>query len=527
MMKSLRLKGILLIVLVFAMLVGCSSNVENEKNQSESSNNVNTPTEAPKSDEKANQTGGVVRIAMATEVDNLDPYLSAATDTSSMMDNVFDGLFDTDEAGELIPNLAESYDISENGLNYTFKLRKGVKFHDGSDFTAEDVVYSYSKLAGLQTGEPMSSKFAIISSIEAKGDYEVVVTLSEINSSFLARNIVAIVPSGYEDQSTKPIGAGPFIFKEYKAGQQLTLVKNENYYLREKMPKVDEVRFVIMPDSEASILAMQAGEIDVIPGISDQGILQLGDSIEVVSGPQNMVQLMALNNSFGPLKDLRVRQAINYAIDKDMIINTVAEGKGTKLGSNFSPAMAYYFEDGLQDYYATNMDKAKQLLVEAGYEKGFDLQLTVPSNYQFHVDTAQMIASQLKQININVTIEPIEFSTWLERVYTNAQYESTVISFTGKLDPNEVVGRFVSTYPKNFMKFNSAKFDEVIEKATKETNENEKSKLYKEAQRILTEEAASVFIMDPDRSIAMANGLTGFNMYPVQKYNLEDLEFKK
>ncbi|MEG0641711.1 MAG: ABC transporter substrate-binding protein, partial [Clostridium sp.] len=133
------------------------------------------------------------------------------------------------------------------------------------------------------------------------------------------------------------------------------------------------------------ILAMQAGEIDVLPGITEQGLMQLGDSVEVVSGPQNMVQLMALNNSFGPLSDIRVRQAINYAIDKDSIIDTVAEGKATKLGSNFSPAMDFYFEEGLENFYETNIEKAKQLMAEAGFADGFDLQLTVPSDFILRV----------------------------------------------------------------------------------------------------------------------------------------------
>lgn len=519
-MKSIWIKGLLFFALTAMVLVGCGKDSGTNEKEGEG----NASSSEPES-EKVEKSPSVVRIAMATEVDNLDPYQSAATDTLSMMENVFDGLLDTDEKGELIPNLAESYAISENGLTYTFKLKEGVKFHDGSTFTAEDVVYSYSKLAGLTTGEPMSSKFAGVSAVEATSEFEVVVTLKEINSSFLAANIAAIVPSEYEEQSTKPIGAGPFKFKEYKAGQELVFVKNEDYYLEGKTPKVDEVQFKIMPDTESSILAMQAGEIDVLPGVSEQGLVQLGDAVEVVSGPQNMVQLMALNNSFEPFSDVRVRQAMNFAIDKDTIIDTVAEGKATKLGSNFSPAMDFYFEEGLEDYYAPNLEKANELMADAGYADGFDLQLTVPSDYQFHVDTAQMIANQLQQININVQIEPIEFSTWLERVYTNAEYESTIISFTGKLDPYEVVGRFVSDYPQNFVKFNNSNFDEVLSNATKETDEDKKAGFYKEAQRILTEEAASVFIMDPNRSIAMANGLTGFKMYPVQKFNLEDLEF--
>lgn len=503
---------IFLLSILFILTACGSSSVETDTGKKPSQ-------QAEKSTEKQ-----VLRISMSTEVDNLDPYQSAATDTGSMMDNVFDGLFDTNEAGELEPRLATDSKVSDDGLTYTFKLRENVIFHNDTPFTAKDVVYSYDRLAGLTSGEPLSSKFSVIASVEALSDYEVQVVLKEVDSSFLARNIVAIFPEGYEEQSTKPIGAGPFKFKQYDAGQQLILEKNEQYYLADHIPTVDEVQFKIMPDSEAALLALQAGDIDVIPGISELGVQQLGDTIDVLSGPQNMVQLMAMNNSFEPFQNVKVRQAMNHAIDKDSIIQTVAEGKGTKLGSNFSPAMDFFFQEGLEDYYQYDVEKAKQLLVEAGYPEGFSFTLTVPSEYQFHVDTAQMIINQLAAIGVTASIESIEFSTWLEKVYTNAEYEATVISFTGKLDPFEVVGRFVSDYPKNFVKFNHPELDEAIAAAQLTTNEEERAIHYKKAQQVLTEQAASVFIMDPDRTIGMRKGISGFKMYPIQKFNLEDVK---
>ncbi|MBP3040319.1 ABC transporter substrate-binding protein [Bacillaceae bacterium Marseille-Q3522] len=517
-MKVTTIKSLLLVTIISVFLAACSGT--NEDNTNSSGENTNGSEETTKTIE-----GGTVRIAMSTEVDNLDPYQSAATDTSSMMNNVFDGLLDTNEAGELVPAIAKSYKISDDGLAYTFQLNEGVVFHDGSELTAEDVVYSYSKLAGLNGGEPLNSQFAIIESIEAPSDLEVVIKLKEKNSAFLAANIIAIVPSDYEEQSTKPVGAGPFKFEEYTVGQELRLSKNEDYYNKDKIPHVDEIQFKIMPDSESAILAMQAGDIDIIPGISSQGLLQLGDAINTVSGPQNMVQLMALNNNVQPLNDVRVRKAINLAIDKDTIIDTVAEGKGTKLGSNFSPAMDFYYESGLEDVYAPDTDEAKSLLAEAGLEDGFTLELTVPSDYQFHVDTAQVIAEQLGKIGIKVDINLIEFSSWLETVYTNEQYQATIIGFTGKLDPYEILRRYTSDYGKNFVNFSNPDYDALISQALAATDKNKMADIYKEAQRMLTEQAASVFIMDPDRTIAMKKGLEGLKMYPVQKYNLEDLQF--
>ncbi|NWO12224.1 ABC transporter substrate-binding protein [Virgibacillus sp.] len=511
-MKKSNFKVFLLLCAVLLALIACS-------------NANSTPTNEQEVNAKENKAGGTVRIAMSTEVDHLDPYQSAATDTMSMMDNVYDGLLDTDESGELVPAIAESYDISENGRVYTFKLKENVMFHDGSELTAEDVKYSYEKLAGLSGDEPISSQFEVIEKVETPSDFEVVITLKETNSAFLAANIRPILPADYDNHSEKPIGAGPFKFAEYKVGQELRLVKYEDYYDEEKVPKLDEVQFKIMPDPESAILAMRSGEIDVIPGISAQGKEQLGDTIETIAAPQNMVQLMALNNQVEPLNDLRVRKAINLVIDKDMIIDMVAEGDGVKLGSNFSPSMELYYQEGLEDTYQPHLNEAKKLLKEAGYKDGFNLELTVPSDYQFHVDTAQVITEQLGQVGIQVDIKRIEFSTWLEKVYNQAQYESTIIGFTGKLDPYEILRRYVSDYNNNFVQFENKEYDALIKEALAATDEKALANIYKQAQTLLTEKAASVFIMDPYRTVAMKKGLQGWKMYPIQKFNLEDLYY--
>ncbi|GAA3411513.1 ABC transporter substrate-binding protein [Paenibacillus hodogayensis] len=471
--------------------------------------------------------GGTVRVAMSTEPDNLDPYLSAATDTGSMMDNVFDGLFEGGENSDLIPALAGSYKVSEDGLTYTFVLKKGIKFHNGADLTSKDVYYSYAKLSGLNGKAPLSSKFAAIEKIDTPDDYTVVVKLKAKDAAFLAANIVAIVPKDYEEQSSKPIGAGPFKFAAYTPGQQLVLEKNENFYDKEHKPTLDRVEFKFMPDPNASVLALKSGDIDMVPGISSQGALQLGNGFDIVSGPQNMVQLLALNNSVEPLNNIKVRQAINYAIDKDVIIKTVAEGNGVKLGSNMSPAMKMYYKEGLDTRYAPNTEQAKKLLKEAGLENGFKLTITVPSNYKFHVDTAQVIAEQLKVVGIQATIKQIEWSSWLEDVYNKAKYEATIVGLTGKLDPHEVLGRYETTYSKNFFKFSNSQFDDLVNRGRLEINESKRADLYKEAQTILTEQAAAVYIMDPSRSVAMKNSLHGFKMFPIQKYDFAAMYYTK
>ncbi|MEK4508204.1 ABC transporter substrate-binding protein [Paenibacillus sp. FSL K6-2524] len=517
--------GISTLSILAIIISGCGSNMGSTNTSNGASAESQTNTDQAQNTAGQAKAGGAVRVAMTTEPDNLDPYLSAATDTQSMMDNVFDGLFEAGENSDLIPAIASSYQVSDDGLTYTFTLKQGIVFHDGSELTAEDVYYSYAKLSGLNGQEPLSSKFSSIASIDTPDDYTVVIQLKDKDAAFLAANIVAIVPKDYEQQSEQPIGAGPYKFSEYKPGQQLVLEKNENFYDKEHAPVLDKVEFKIMPDSNSAVLALQSGDIDMIPGITAQGVLQLGDGYTVVSGPQNMVQLMALNNSVKPLNDVKVRQAINYAIDKDVIIQTVAEGNGTKLGSNMSPAMKMYFQDGLEDYYTPSIDKAKQLLKEAGYENGFDLTLTVPSNYQFHVDTAQVIADQLKNVGIKVTIKQVEWSSWLEDVYNNAKYEATIVGLTGKLDPHEVLGRYETNYAKNFFKFSNSDFDKLVNQGKTEIDEVKRVDLYKQAQTVLTEQAVAVYIMDPSRTVAMKGNLQGFKMYPVQKYNFAEMYY--
>ena len=513
--------GLSTVTLLAVIITGCGGNAQPAPTGNQPENTgAATETEQPKIKE-----GGTVRVSIATEPDNLDPYLSAATDTSSMMDNVFDGLFEAGENGELVPAIAESYEVSEDGLTYTFKLKQDVVFHDGSALTSEDVHYSYAKLAGLDGQEPLSSKFSGVDKVEMPDEHTVIIKLKGQDAAFLAANIAAIVPKDYDKQSEKPIGAGPFKFVEYQPGQQLVLEKNADFYDKERAPKLDRVEFKIMPDANSSVLALQAGDIDMVPGVSAQGALQLGEGYTIVSGPQNMVQLMALNNSVKPLDDVRVRQAINFAVDKEVIIQTVSDGNGTPLGSNMSPAMKMYYQEGLENRYALNVEQAKALLKEAGYEDGFDLTITVPSNYQFHVDTAQVISEQLKQVGIRATLKQIEWSSWLEDVYNNAKYEATIIGLTGKLDPHEVLGRYESSYAKNFYKFSNSEFDALIEKARTELDETARADLYKQAQEILTEQAVAVFIMDPSRTVAMKHNLQGFKMYPVQKYDFAAMYF--
>ena len=527
---------IMVFVLIFT-ITGCSNNSKSDKTDNTvtptvtsnpGTENSNDDTESDTATTDNNSTtveeGSTVRIALGSEPDNLDPMLSAASDTSAVMMNVFEGLLGFDQKGTFVPAIAESYTASDDGLTYTFQIKKGIKFHDGKDCTAKDIKYTYEKLAGLSGGEALSSTInAVLQKVDTPDDYTVVLTLKQKDAGFLSKATVAICEEGYENNSTMPIGTGPYKFVAYEPGQKVILEKNENYITRtDRMPSIDKAEFVIMTDENAKLMALKSGTLD-IASISAINMSALGDDFITVEGPQNMVQVFALNNKIKPLNDLKVRQAICYAIDKEEIINTVVDGNGTRVDSFLSPSMAVYYNDAMT-VYNKDLDKAKELLAQAGYGDGFTLSVTVPSNYQTHVDTAQVIKDQLSKVGITLDINLVEWADWLQTVYTDFNYETTIIAHTGKLDPQDFLNRFDTSYAKNYFQFSNTDYDALIAKAAATTDNAERITTYKECQQMLIDEAASVFIQDPSAIYAVAKKVQGMQIYPVSFYNLSDLK---
>lgn len=478
--------------------------------------------------EKTSAVGGTVKVSVGSEPDNLDPMLSSATDTSAIMMNVFEGLLGFNEKGEFIPALSETYDISEDGLTYSFKLKQGIKFHDGADFTSKDVKYTYEKLAGLNGEAPLNETLnQLLASVETPDDYSVNLILKEKNAGFLSKATISIVEKDYTQNSTKPVGTGPFKFVEYIQGQKVILEKYPEYStIKERMPVIDKVEFKIMTDANARLMGLKSGDLD-ITSVDAKNVEALKNDYNIVQGPQNMVQLMALNNSVEPFNDIKVRQAINYAVNKEEIINTVVNGNGTKVDSFLSPSMSTYFNTDLKNCYNTDIEKAKTLLKEAGYENGFKMTITVPSNYQTHVDTAQVIKNQLSKIGIEADIQLIEWAQWLDTVYGKANYEATIIGHSGKLDPNDFLNRFDSAYDKNYFKFSDPQYDELIHQAAVSTDEAKRVELFKECQQLLVDQAAAVYIQDPDVIYATSKSVQGMKNYPVTFLDMSSISLTK
>ena len=521
---------VLALALMLTAFAGCGSDTGSSSSAASGSSAAGSSESSTSSAAESSSTSTdgeqtLVRMNIGSEPDSLDPWQSAASDTEAIMHNVFEGLCLYDENGEIIPGLAERWDISEDGLTYTFHLRQGVTFHNGDAFDSADVLYSYNNFAGLDGNEAVSSDYEIVESVEAPDEYTFVVHLTEPSASFLSVNIDSILPEGYDDQAANPVGTGPFKFVEYTPSQRIVLEKNEDYYEESRMAQVDRVEFYIMTDSAAVISALQSGQLDIASINADDAAV-LGDQFDIYNSPQNMVQIFALNHEFEPFGSLEVRQAINYCIDKQQIIDSVFGGYATELYTNFSPVMSLYYNDELEGAYETDVAKAQELMEQAGYADGFSFTVKVPANYQAHIDTAQIIAQQLQQINITMNIETIEWATWLEDVYTNASYEGTIIGLTGKLDPDDVLGRFESTYARNFYNYSNPTYDQLINDSVTELDEQTRIDNYKQCQQILTDDAVAVYICDPNLVVVSRKDLKGYTFYPVTFHDMTKLYYE-
>lgn len=469
-------------------------------------NTTPAPTPAPKIQKAV--------VGIPQDFDSLDPHLSAATGTQEVMYNIFTGLITITPDGEIVKDLAESITPSEDLLKYTVVLKENVKFHSGKTLSSADVVYTFNRLNGKTEDQkdPLTANFAVIESMEAPNAKTVIFHLNKVDVSFISKLMIAIIPENSgKSQAQTPVGAGPFKYSAYTPGVGITMVRNKDYY--GTLPQLEQLEFKIYTDANTGFLALQTGEVDIMNITLDQTKSVDKTKISILTAPQNMVQLMTLNLQHPALAKKAVRQALNYAINKDEIITMLAPGS-PRLDTNFSPIMGYFYNAETEDYYKYNPEKAKQLLAEAG-ETNLTFSIKVPVEYQFHMDTALLIQAQLKAVGVTMNIAPIEWNTWLSEVYGSANYEASIVGLTGKLDPDAVLGRFESTFRRNFYKYNNPEYDAIIKEARLTADMAVRKKLYNQAQQILTEDAVAVFIMDPTLYRAVNNRLSGLLTYPI------------
>ena len=470
------------------------------------------------SGDKQGEVSSQITIGIPQDMeDSLDPNKAVAAGTKEVYFNIYEGLVKPDSNGNLNPAVASDYQISEDKKVYTFTLRDGIKFHDGSLVTVEDIKHSIDKCADTSKGDALVPAFSNIESTNILDDHTVEIVLKTADADFLAYLATvnaAILPASNENPDQISIGTGPYKYVSRSPQENFVLEKFEDYW--GEPAHIEHVTFKICANTDSIVMDLNGGSVDMFPRVTTAQAAQLSADFDVLEGTMNLVQAMYLNHEAGPFADVRVRQALCYAIDKEEILLMVSDGKGTPIASSMFPAFGKYYMPELNEVYTQDLSKAKELLTEAGYPDGFSFTIKVPSNYAQHVDTAQVIAQQLKAIGVNASIELIEWDSWLSDVYAAHDYEATVVGVdASSLTAGALLMRFTSTSDGNFINYDNPEYDTAFANAQSAEDEQQQTQYYKDCERILTEDAANVYIQDIAELVALNKKYAGYEFYPL------------
>ena len=461
-----------------------------------------------------------VRIAVALEPPALDPTAGAAEAIDIVVyQNVFEGLTRIDQNGAVQPGLATNWTISEDGTAYTFTLAPDVRFHDGSAFDAEDVVFTFERILGEDSRNAQKALYEVIDSVEALDSHTVEITLERPTGLFLfdigRGDAVIVAPESAENNATVPIGTGPFAFVQWDRGSRVLLERNNDYW--GEAPSLARASFVFIGDTATLTNALLAGEIDGTNNMASEAlpIFESNPDFQILVGTTEGEVVLATNNARPPFDDLRVRQAIAHAIDREELIEGVTNGYSPPIYTHFAPHHPYYLD--LSDIYPHDLDAARALLAEAGHADGFRATLKLPPVAYARL-SGQILAAQFADIGIRLELINVEWAQWLEDVLTNKDYDLSIVAHVEPFD----IGIYAD--PEYYFGYDNPDFAALIDTLNATTNEDERRELAQQAQRILAEDAVNGYLFELAQTGVWRAGLTGmWQNAPIEGVVLRDI----
>lgn len=462
-------------------------------------------------------TAQSVTIATAAQPETLDPHVTSATSSFQTSKALYDTLVEPNRDAEIVPALAESWELSGDGLTLTFHLREDVRFHDGSDLTSADVAATIARLQG--EGSPKAAEFAPIVEVRTPDERTVVLTLDEPAPALLdsfASGWGAIVPAALieagHDFGNRPVGTGPYVFAEWVRDAFVRLTPNPDYH--GGAPAVDEVIIRFVPDTSVQFQGLQTGEFDIAVDVAalDWPTIDADPRFVLEQGPSGLALVSAMNTRREYLSDPRVRRALNLAVDADTVLE-VAYGGGFPIGT-FMEAGSPWTPDDVEPF-GYDPEAARALLGEAGVPQGWTLDMALPQPYATHITAGQMIQDMLGQVGVNVEIRVVEWGVWLGEVYGGPRdYDLTVIGHTGKLDAS---GRLAGYGQRDrvYHGFEDAEVAEWVERASVASDPDERRRLYADVLRRLHEAPPFIYLGTPYTTFARRAAVDGFWITPL------------
>lgn len=462
-------------------------------------------------------------VGLSNEPKSWEPAVNGGTSQRAVKLLVYRGLYNYGKNGELTPELAADYKISEDGLKYTFTLRDAL-FQNGDPVTAEDVKFTFERIAKKETGATFSKQLSVITSVNVIDPKTVEFVLSQPMSpllDYLALPESVIVSKKWADANggdinAKPMGAGPFIFKEYSSGQRVVLEKFDKFY-KPGLPKADKITFMFYPDGNTRVTALQAGDVDLIEYVpwKDVNTIKSDSNLKILGGTGPFMGLI-FNTTSGPFKDPLVRQAVAYAIDRQVVIDTAFSGTGIPIYGMNVPTSSLAYDEKFTKFFSYDPQKAKDLLAKAGYPNGFKVRLLATSQYDFHQNTALAVQEELKKIGIDVVLDLPDWATRLDK-NLKGDYDFLVVGTAGDVaDPD-----FLSDYYQSGdIRLNNApgyanpQVDELLSEGRSTVDPAKRKEIYSKLQEIVLEDSPLVYLMWRDQSYGASTKLQGFEPLP-------------
>lgn len=467
-------------------------------------------------------------FALSGGPDTLDPHGTAATLAFMVMKSLYDTLIEPDDEGKLVPALAESWTVSPDGLTWTFKLRSGVRFHHGKTLDAGDVKATLERILDPATRSPRRLQIGPIRSVEPVDAQTVRIVLTERFAPLLAalaEGWGAILPADLitrkHDFGTRPVGTGPFTLAELQRDSFVRLQRFDGYWIRGQ-PRLREVLIRFVPERAVKVAGLLSGEFDVVDAVDPDDLprVRANPDVRIITQVTSLVNVVAINNSRGPLRDVRVRRALWHALDRRQVLRT-AYGPESVPSAVFMDVTSPFWVD-VGDPYPFDLDRARRLLSEAGYGSGLTLDLALPQPFPAHIEAGQLVQAMLARVGITARTRVVEFGFWLSRIFGGGEYDLTIIGHTGKLDPE---GRLTGwgDPARNYIKYENQKVADLIHAGRITASPELRRRIYAEALKMMTEDAMFVILGTPVRYVGTHRNVRDFR----QLYAIDTYDFRK
>ena len=463
---------------------------------------------------------GTLELAVDQAPVGLDPHVVTAFSSFAVLSQIYDGLIETNADLQVEPALAESWEVSGDGLTYTFTLREGVTFHNGRALTADDVVYSYERIMDEATGSPQASRFSQVSSAEAVDDTTVVFTLREPFAPFLVNTAnLSVVPrevAETEDLNRVAVGTGPFTLTEVVPDTYVLLTAYPDYY-REGQPGVAAVRYNVVPEASTRAAGLRNGTYHLLPDVDPATALTLENvpGVSILSTQDLAYSLLGFNTTVAPFNDPRVREAVNLIIDRDEIVEAVYFGRAVP-GGPLSPGLSDWAVDASTfGCYTPNVERARALLEEAG-ANDLSMEILTFGTNKIVSDAAQVIQAQLIDAGLDVAVDVEEFGTFVQR-WQNGDFDAFVSLNGGSADPDGYLYRtFHTDGATNVYEFSNTGVDTLLDQGRTQTTFDERKATYDELQESLACTGPVVHVAYGTLLSALRDEVGGFEQMPTR-----------